>query len=123
MDDQRPDRIRWFAHEIVFDKVEAYFADGSGGSRAKVHRTAKAPLYLQHRTHSLTIVGAERRTDGTRNLLVFDPMYHTPEGMQRLLDRGAVPPAVSERFVRDVLLFYRRADPHLHKYDEFEILS
>jgi len=122
MDDKRPDRVRWFAHEIVFDKVEAYFNDGSE-ERAKVHRTHKAPLYLQHRTHSLTIVGLERRTDGSRNILVFDPMYHTPEGMQRLLDRGTVPPDVSARFMHDVQLFYRRGDPHLHKYEEFEILS
>lgn len=31
------------------------------------------PLYFQHSGHSRTIVGIEKLSDGTRNLLVFDP--------------------------------------------------
>jgi len=122
MEDDKSDRIRLYAHEVLLDKVEAYFKDGNEEPH-KVRRTYKAPLYLQHRTHSLTIVGLERRTDGSRNIIVFDPMYHTPEGMQRLLDRGIPPSTASDRFIHDVMAFYRRGDLNLHKYEEFEILS
>lgn len=108
---------------MLVDKVESYFRDGGSDEPVKVHRTYKSPLYLQHRTHSLTIVGLEHRTDGTRNLLVFDPVYQTPEGMQRLLDKRMNPWSLSDRQIRDVMFIYRRDAAHLGKYKEFEVLQ
>lgn len=82
----------------------------------------KAPLYLQHRTHSLTVVGLERRKDGSRNLLVFDPVFQTPEGMQKLLEKRMSPLNLSDRSIGDVMRVYRRGASHLGKYKEFEVL-
>src|SRR5947207_3285646 len=56
---------RW-AHEVLLDKIEKHFSDDDDDDEAKIHRTYKPPLYLQHELHSLTVVGIEWRDDGTR---------------------------------------------------------
>lgn len=69
----------------------------------------------------MTIVGLERRSDGYRNLLVFDPSFETSRGMQRLLaGRGS---GYTDGRDRDVLLkAYRRSDLSLSRWEEFEII-
>lgn len=37
--------------------------------------TDKMPFILQHQGHSRTIIGFERRKDGTISLLMFDPTF------------------------------------------------
>lgn len=39
-----------------------------------------SPLYMQHQGHSRTVVGADRRRDGTVRLLVVDPSKPLPGG-------------------------------------------
>lgn len=110
------------AHEVLLDKIEDYFYDDDeeDEDEAKIHRTCKPPLFLQHDVHSLTVVGIEWRTDGTSNLLVFDPLFRTPDGMFRLLEKRLSPSTMSSRHVYDVMRIYRRKSKYLAKYDSFE---
>ena len=68
--------------------------------------------------HSLTIVGFEKRRNGTRNLLVFDPMFKPSPGIQRLIGTNftALGP---ERLLKA----YRRSNSYLRRYKNFEMLS
>jgi hypothetical protein len=77
-------------------------------------------LFLQHDLHSLTVVGIEWRNDDTRNLLVFDPLFRTSDGMSRLLEKRMSPSTMSSRLLHDVMRMYRRKSQYLAKYDSFE---
>ena len=107
------------AVDDLLDYVEAYFMSGADAARAHGSSvvTALAPLYFQRRGHSMTIVGLERRHDGSRALLVFDPSFETSEAMERLLARQKVyAPA-------DTLLkAYRRSERSLRRWREFELI-
>lgn len=79
-------------YEQLLDTVEAYFRSdescaekGQDDHSDRVHRTCMAPIYLQQHGHSMTIVGLERRRDGSRNLVVFDPMYKPSPALVKLL--------------------------------------
>ncbi|KAK5109425.1 hypothetical protein LTR62_006984 [Meristemomyces frigidus] len=111
------------SHELavvsLLDHVEAHFitrledSEHIGSSRI----ATRPPLYFQRLGHSTTIVGLERRVDGSKSLLVFDPSFDTSAGMRSLL-RGQRSPAEV-----DILLkAYRRTDQSLARYEEFEIL-
>ncbi len=68
--------------------------------------------------HSLTIVGFERRKNGSCNLLVLDPMFKPSPGIYRLIDvkfRTSAP--------EKLLKAYRRGESYLDKYSNFEILK
>ena len=68
--------------------------------------------------HSLTIVGLEVRANGSRNLLVFDPMFKPSPGIIRLIGaqfRSAAP--------EKLLKAYRRGESILRKYESFEVLK
>ncbi|KAF2163503.1 hypothetical protein M409DRAFT_26115 [Zasmidium cellare ATCC 36951] len=103
----------------LLDYVEAYFM--SATDTAKRHGTSYttqlAPIYFQRVGHSMTIVGIERKDDGSRNLLVFDSSFATSKPMENVLDgrraRSSVP---------DMLRPYRRSELSLTKWDEFELL-
>lgn len=98
--------------------MESYFSqaavkdDGSG-----VIKTLLPPVYLQQPGHSVTVVGFERRRDGTSNLVVFDPMYHTSPVMQSLIGRKNIKTPRPE-----VLQAYRRNARQLGKHASFEAL-
>ncbi|RDI79804.1 Serine/threonine-protein kinase [Venturia inaequalis] len=77
-----------FADEGLLDWVQAYFESAAMPDNKKVQCTLKPPVYLQRPGHSLTIVGLEIMKDGTRNLLVFDPMYQAPKLMKEMVDAG-----------------------------------
>lgn len=66
----------------------------------------------------MTIVGFERKRDGSKNLIVFDPMFHDASNIMRLVD---APPLV-HKAPADLLKAYRRGVKYLKKYNEFEIL-
>lgn len=65
----------------------------------------------------MTIVGVERLESGGRNLLVFDPMFHDPASITRLIGRK-----FTHRHPDTMLKPYRRGNKYLKKYREFEVL-
>ena len=109
------------AHQMLFDAVENYFAAGvEGDDTGKVHRTCRPPIYLQQPGHSLTIVGYEKHRNGSRNVVVFDTIFNTPQYMRAYLaGRGRRPDA---EFIDRAMHIYRRGSYQLRKYKDFEIL-
>lgn len=68
--------------------------------------------------HSMTIVGFERRNNGSCNLLILDPMFKPSPGVSRFIGvqfRTAAP--------EKLLKAYRRGSSYLRKYSTFEILK
>lgn len=109
-----------YAHEKLLDHVEAYFRDAAVFDNKKVQVTLKPPIYFQRPGHSMTIVGLEHMKDGTRNLLVFDPMFRAMKGMEQLVQKG-------ERYVRGsdskLMHYYRRPEYRLEHFLDFEVLE
>jgi zinc finger-containing ubiquitin peptidase 1 len=66
----------------------------------------------------MTIVGLEKRADGSMELLVFDPMFHAPASVTRLIGRSRI----NHDNPDSPLKLYRRGSKYLRKYHEFEIL-
>ncbi|RWA11147.1 hypothetical protein EKO27_g3963 [Xylaria grammica] len=119
------------AEAALFASVQNYFEKASFSPGDKVRCTNLPPIYFQHRGHSLTIVGLEKRASGSLKLLVFDPMFHDPDGVIRLVERTSHRSSVKEdRKIRNLihrnpdsaLRLYRRGNNYLKKYHEFEIL-
>lgn len=66
----------------------------------------------------MTIVGIEKRAKSGRALLVFDPTYSDPSGIQRYVGRKHTHGDPNKK-----LDIYRRGSHYLGRYKEFEILS
>jgi len=66
----------------------------------------------------MTIIGFERKRDGSKNLIVFDPMFHDAQNITKLIGTSfkAKNPA-------DHMRAYRRGTKYLRKYNEFELLK
>jgi hypothetical protein len=106
------------AHEQLLYAVESYFSQAAvKNDGSNVYKTLLPPIYLQQPGHSVTVVGFERRRDGTPNLVVFDPMYHTSPAMHGLIGRKNIRTARPE-----VLQAYRRGAKQLSKHAAFEAL-
>jgi hypothetical protein len=107
------------AVEDLLDHVEAYFMSGLDAARkhGSSFVTQLAPMFFQRLGHSMTIVGLERLTNGSRNLLVFDSSFATSKPLRKLLD-GRDAHASPE----DLLKVYRRSNHSLTRWSEFEIL-
>ncbi|CAJ2507471.1 Uu.00g086570.m01.CDS01 [Anthostomella pinea] len=105
------------AEAELLASVERYFESRRYDPQAKVRRTSLPPIYFQHRGHSLTIVGLEKRHGGAIELLVFDPMFHDPVGITRYVGRR-----FQHRSPDTALKLYRRGNKYLKKYNEFEVL-
>lgn len=102
--------------------IEEYFKSGSPSSSdtyEKVTITSKAPIYLQHSGHSMTIIGLEKWTDGTSSLLVFDPFFSPTESIKSIAGQGKLSSRIKPAFQLKV---YRRKMNYLQKYREFEII-
>ena len=103
----------------LLDHVEAYFI--SGLEDAHQYRTSSTtslpPIYFQRFGHSMTIVGLERKADGSRNLLLFDPSFATSGAMERVLAKKKVSTTVEQ-----LLRPYRRSEVGLSRWDEFEVI-
>lgn len=69
----------------------------------------------------MTIVGFQKSTDGSRELLVFDPMFHDSPQVLRLVGAGGGE-TVSVKKAQDLLKAYRRGSKYLRRYGEFEVL-
>lgn len=65
----------------------------------------------------MTIIGFEKKEDGARNLLVFDPMFHDAPGVLKLVGKS-----FSCKNYAELLRAYRRGARYLKKYRAFEIL-
>ncbi|KAF2841567.1 DUF1671-domain-containing protein [Patellaria atrata CBS 101060] len=106
------------AHEQLLSFVEEYFKTGvSSNKDSKVHRTHLPPIYLQQPGHSLTIIGFEKRRDGSCNLLVFDPMFKTTDHTRHLVGRDNLRTARPQ-----VIHVYRRGAKRLRRHRDFELL-
>ncbi|RYP66096.1 hypothetical protein DL770_008866 [Monosporascus sp. CRB-9-2] len=105
------------AETSLFQAIEGYFESSEHDSRAKVRWTSLPPVYFQHRGHSLTIIGLEKRMDGVMELLVFDPVFRDPDSITRYVGRK-----VKHKNPDFALKLYRRGPKYLKKYHEFEIL-
>ncbi|KAK4539988.1 hypothetical protein LTR36_009886 [Oleoguttula mirabilis] len=103
----------------LLDYVEAYFMSGLGAAKThgSSHITQLAPIYFQRLGHSMTIVGLERKKDGSRDLLVFDSSFGTSEAVKRLLSGRKASAAIDT-----LMKAYRRSDQSLARWDEFEIV-
>lgn len=66
----------------------------------------------------MTIVGFQKSTDGSRELLVFDPMFHDSPQILKLVGNARV----RHKRPEELLKAYRRGSKYLRKYDEFEVL-
>jgi zinc finger-containing ubiquitin peptidase 1 len=66
----------------------------------------------------MTIVGFERKEDGSKNIIVFDPMFHDATNVTKLIDIRFM-----HKQPEDVLRAYRRGVKYLKKYNEFELLK
>lgn len=107
------------AAEELLDYVEAYFmgAIDAAQKHGTSYITQLSPIYFQRRGHSMVIVGLERKTDGSRNLLVFDSSFETAAPMKRLADGRR-----AYAKVEDLLKPYRRTDSQLSHFKEFELV-
>jgi hypothetical protein len=65
----------------------------------------------------MTIIGFEKKKDGSKNLLVFDPMFHDAPNVLKVVGE-----TFRTRNPEDLLRAYRRGVKHLKKYSEFETL-
>ncbi|KAF8859589.1 DUF1671-domain-containing protein [Acephala macrosclerotiorum] len=106
------------AHELLFTAVENYFINGCTDFDPKVRTTTLPPIYFQHPGHSMTIVGFEKKKDGSRNLIVFDPMFHDAVDVVKLVGQE-----FTHKYPGDKLRAYRRGIKYLKKYNEFELLK
>ncbi|KAL2019963.1 hypothetical protein VTK56DRAFT_8963 [Thermocarpiscus australiensis] len=103
---------------LLMEYVENYFQSGVADPTQDIRRTSLPPVYLQHAGHSLTIIGFERLKNGTKNLIVFDPVFHDSSSIMRLVGQTFVHP------MPDLALKpYRRGNKYLKNHREFEILS
>lgn len=103
----------------LLDYVEAYFMSASDSAKrhGTSYTTQLAPIYFQRVGHSMTIVGIERKHDGSRNLLMFDSSFATSQPMGNLLAGRRARSSTA-----DLLRPYRRSELSLTKWDEFELL-
>lgn len=107
------------AYLDLLDYVEAYFSSsGIADATSKVHRTSLGPIYLQRPRHSLTIVGIQRRHDGSRALIVFDPAYSPPKALV-----NAIKVKVETKKPDSVLKAYLRKERYLRRYRGFETIG
>lgn len=114
-----PSTMTNLAVSQLLDHVEAYFISDLENARQNQTSltTSLPPIYFQRFGHSMTIVGLERKADGVRNLLLFDPSYQTSGAMHRVLANKAVKVGIEQ-----LLRPYRRSEFGLSRWDEFEVI-
>lgn len=66
----------------------------------------------------MTIVGLEKKMDGSKNLLVFDPMFHDAPNVIKLIGKKTFSVKNPAEFLRA----YRRNMKYLKRYRAFEVL-
>ncbi|CAG8959361.1 hypothetical protein HYFRA_00001259 [Hymenoscyphus fraxineus] len=116
--DSHPEPAYTPSYQLLFQHVERYFTSGCTNYDPKIRCTLLPPIYFQHPGHSLTIIGFEKLSDGTKNLLVFDPMYRDPPSVTKHVGRSQF----IHKSPEDALKLYRRGKRYLSKYNAFETL-
>lgn len=108
------------AHIQLLDWVEAYLLSSLEDARKHGSSaiTALPPIFFQRAGHSMTIVGLERRKDGGRNLLIFDPSFATTSAMMRLVDGKT-----AHSKVETLMAPYRHGAKRLERWKEYEVLT
>jgi len=106
------------AMTLLLQEIENYFVSGTTSFSPKVRLTSLPPLYFQHPGHSMTIIGFEKRRDGTKNLIVFDPMFHDAANVSKFVGQEVV----GCKNPGDLLKAYRRDAKYLKRHSEFEVL-
>ncbi|KAK4229871.1 peptidase family C78-domain-containing protein [Podospora fimiseda] len=118
------------AETLLLDYVEQYFKSGLPfpnplqytQPQQHVQVTDLAPLYFQHRGHSLTIIGFEKLYNGNRQLIVFDPYFHDASSITKLVGKNKnLPP--HHPSPDSALRIYRRGTKYLRPYREFEVVK
>lgn len=102
----------------LLEYVESYFLSGDFDPEDRIRCTKLPPIYFQHRGHSLTIVGLERRMDGSVDLLIFDPVFRDSPSITKYIGRSSFRHPSPD----NALNLYRRGNRYLRKYHEFEVL-
>lgn len=90
-------------------------------NKDKVVITDRPPLYFQHHGHSMTIVGIEIQSNGSANLVVFDPMYNVAKQLRDLAINNKL--AFSTPTPEKLLKAHRRDEKYLGRYKAFEYLK
>ncbi|KAL1877107.1 hypothetical protein VTK73DRAFT_8844 [Phialemonium thermophilum] len=103
---------------LLLEDVENYFMSGVTDPTQRIRATTLPPIYLQHAGHSMTVVGFEVQKDGSKALLVFDPMFRDASSIVKLVGKDFH----HHRFPDMALKPYRRGNKYLKKFSEFEIL-
>ncbi|RMZ86196.1 hypothetical protein DV737_g192, partial [Chaetothyriales sp. CBS 132003] len=100
------------ACNALVDCVKNYFAQahGNGGH--------SAPIYLQYKGHSMTVVGFEELAKGHGpNLVVFDPLFRINRSLKRM-SLDASKPENKTSLLRN----HRYSIHQLKRYDQFELV-
>lgn len=128
--DSSPDAGGPQAWESLLQSIEQYFSSAPTTTRAllegrktKVRRTDLPPIYLQRPHHSMTIVGFEVRTNGSRNLLVFDPAFSPTPDMRKATRSTVDGTTFHISHPRALLRRYRRGKWQLQRHHDFETLT
>lgn len=112
------------AYEQLLDSVEQYFSTSVTTSPSRIspriQNTGLPPVYLQRPRHSMTIVGIEKRKDGSRSLLVFDPAYNPSKQMLKMLNLASATNDIEPSML--LIKPYRRGKRYLKRYHAFETL-
>lgn len=66
----------------------------------------------------MTIIGFEKKLDGSKSLLVFDPMFHDAPDVVKLIGKKTF----SVKNPSEYLRAYRRNMKYLKRYRAFEVL-
>ncbi|KAH7321469.1 peptidase family C78-domain-containing protein [Rhexocercosporidium sp. MPI-PUGE-AT-0058] len=106
------------AHELLFRTVENYFINGCIDYNPKIRCTSLPPIYFQRPGHSMTIVGFERKRNGSKSLIVFDPMFHDADSVTKRIGKS-----FRSEHPAHHLRAYRRDVKYLKKFNEFELLK
>ena len=113
------------AWESLLEIVKGYFFSPSTTKTTRadveVHQTELPPIYLQRPRHSLTVIGIEERTDGSCNLLVFDPAFSPSRAMRTAVLLAENGTALKVKDTSKLLKPYRHGKPQL-QFPRFETL-
>jgi hypothetical protein len=70
----------------------------------------------------MTIVGFEKREDGKKRLLVFDPSFKDPWVVRKLIGKDFRGRTLVQFHLSVSLNAYRRGTKYLRKFEGFEIM-
>ena len=115
------------AERKLLEAVESYFRSSKRAETSKIVHTDLPPIYLQLPSHSITVVGIERRKGGSLNLLVFDPASWPSKVMKQLVSQQPkretdLNDPIGPGQCSGLLTSYRRDEKFLRKRGKFETL-